>query len=133
MVGQVRCDLGGKPSCAWLVGPEKNELLAQVFFSAIAMHASLVGWGHITRCGMMVMMDVWSCGLARGSTMDIFVVAKTGGCCFRCFFATLFALFTLLDADLRLTPKNVCCCSFSNPNCRCKNRVHMWTLPYYAE
>jgi len=32
MVGQVRCDPGGKPSCAWLVGPEKNELLALVFF-----------------------------------------------------------------------------------------------------
>jgi len=80
---------------------------------------------------MMVMMDglvVWP-GVRLWSYS---FVAKTGGCCFRCFFATLFALFTFLDADLRLTPEN-CCCSFSNPNCRCKNRVHMWTLPYYAE
>lgn len=56
--------------------------------------------------------DRWSCGLARCSTMAIFVVTKTGGSCFRCFFATLFALFTLVDADLPLTPENVCCSFF---------------------
>ena len=51
-------DLRCKPSCAWLVGPEKSELLACTgsFFLAFYDVRELDGWKPITRRGMMVMM-----------------------------------------------------------------------------
>ena len=52
---------------------------------------------------------------------------------FSLLFAALFALFTLVDADLRLTPENVCCCSLFQIRTVVVKSVYMWTLPYYAE
>lgn len=84
---------------------------------------------HITRHGMMVMMDGWVLWSSRVFDYGhIRCRPNRRLSCFRCFLL-LFLLFSHpFDADLRLTFENVCCCSFFQiRTVIVKDRVHVDT------